>query len=100
MALLLTELAARRVPQVQGVAYIHDWGRTKEEIAQRRGGFYLYGDGPGGEPTIVPATLSALYTSGGEISLHSFGFVSFSCLNPGVSVSGGYAMCTPTPTLE
>ena len=41
----------RRIPQVQGVAYLHQWTDT----AARRGGFYFYANGTGTDPLHTPA---------------------------------------------
>ncbi len=56
--------ADARIPQVQGVAYLHRW----TDVSYRRGGFFFYPNGTAHPPEVVPAKHnSALICDGTEM---------------------------------
>lgn len=60
--------AETRIPQVQGVAYLHRWGAREAEA--RRGGFYFYANGTGAEPQVAPAAHNTAIICDGTEMVH------------------------------
>ena len=62
-----------RIPQVQGVAYLHQWAGgdaagERAEADRRRGGFYMYANGTHNAPRVTPAAHnSAIICDGSEM---------------------------------
>ena len=55
----------KRIPQVQGVAYLHQWC----DIDQAEGGFFFYPHGPGGVKVLVPAlSNNAIILDGSKVA--------------------------------
>ena len=59
--------AERRIPQVQGVAYLHGWSDKK---GKKRGGFFMYPEGTAQDPFIVPAAPNTAVVCDGTTMVH------------------------------
>jgi len=58
-----------RVPQIQGVAYLHQWG-DNETAAQAGGAFFYYPDGPRFEPKVFDPVFNSAIVVDGSIVIH------------------------------
>ena len=59
--------AERRIPQVQGVAYLHGWN---DKQGKKRGGFFMYPEGTAQDPFIVPAAPNSAVVCDGTTMVH------------------------------